>query len=88
VECDTQGVVWAGSDFLEPFEEFEYESCIEPHACCALTINDTENDGMASTFEGDYGSIYLEWANQRIFSYDGSNGYEFGSVSVDFGLGC
>jgi hypothetical protein len=88
VECDNGGVIWTGSNFSVPFDIFEDDVCIEPNSCCRLTMHDTESDGLTGTSDGDYGSVYLEWANQRIFAYDGSNGYEFGSVMVDFGLGC
>ena len=87
VTCDEQ-IIWEGSGFEEPFEEFELDTCIEPYACCTLRISDVGNDGLTSSFDNDYGSVYLEWAYQRVFAYDGSNGYEFKAVEVDFGLGC
>ena len=89
VECDTAGVILEGSGLDDAaFNETEFQTCIEPFSCCTLTITDSESDGMTSTDGEFYGSAYVEWANQRIFAYDGSSGYEFGNVSIDFGLGC
>jgi hypothetical protein len=65
----------------------EEEAKVEPFACCTLTISDAGNDGLKEQEEEFNGNaVYLDWATHEVISY-GSD-VEFGTLSIDFGLGC
>eukprot|EP00339_Tiarina_fusa_P006414 CAMPEP_0116997094 /NCGR_PEP_ID=MMETSP0472-20121206/661_1 /TAXON_ID=693140 ORGANISM="Tiarina fusus, Strain LIS" /NCGR_SAMPLE_ID=MMETSP0472 /ASSEMBLY_ACC=CAM_ASM_000603 /LENGTH=259 /DNA_ID=CAMNT_0004695893 /DNA_START=77 /DNA_END=856 /DNA_ORIENTATION=- len=71
----------------DAFVAIEEEAKVEPYACCTLTIKDAGNDGLKEQNEEFYGNaVYLDWATHEVISY-GSD-VEFGTLSIDFGLGC
>lgn len=75
-------IKFSKSDFTVAQEIAEFEACIPNGGCCTLLVYDSAFDGL----EG--GHVFLEWANQVIFSYDDSNPFEFGTVSRSFGSDC
>jgi hypothetical protein len=88
VECNGE-TIWEGSNHTVANDEIQLETCIAPNSCCKLSVHDSGNDGLSNGGEDEnYGAIFLEWAYMQIIRYEGSNGYEFGTVMVDFGLGC
>jgi hypothetical protein len=92
VVCDGGEELLEGGEFdaSQAYEEIEVSTVIEPFACCTLTIKDGGSDGLNSPepgFENDF-SIYLDWAGHQVLAYDAQAGFEFGSLSIDFGLGC
>jgi hypothetical protein len=92
IVCDGGQVLLEGGSFVtsQAYEEIEMNAVIEPYACCTFTITDGGNDGLSSPeqgFENDF-SIYLDWASHRVLGYSTQTGSEFGSLSMEFGLGC
>ncbi len=81
IECDGE-IKFAKSDFMISQEVTEFETCLTYGTCCNLMVYDSAFDGLQG------GQVFLEWANQVIFSYDDSDSYEFGTISRSFGSGC
>jgi hypothetical protein len=92
VVCDGGEELLEGGSFdaSQAYEEIEVSTIVEPFACCTLTITDSGNDGLNSPepgFENDY-SIYLDWASHQVLAYTAQTGFEFSTLSINFGLGC
>ena len=92
VVCDGGAVLSVGGSFnaSQAYEEIEVSTVVEPFACCTLTITDGGSDGLNSPepgFENGY-SIYLDWASHKVLGYSMQTGFEFSSLSIEFGLGC
>ena len=87
VEITCNGsTIFSKSDFTTPGEAIEFEQCVPPDQCCALTIHDSESKNGLNSLEG--GHVLLEWANQVILRYDATNDYEFETLSRNFGSTC
>jgi hypothetical protein len=78
--CDGQ-IMWDHGSFDESnvFDVFRKEECIDPAACCEISVYDDGNDGIY------YGYFMLTIAGEIKFYYDGSQGgQEFSEWSLVF----
>jgi hypothetical protein len=95
IECNNDPTpLFSKSDFTTPFEVVDFEYCLPVDQCCTLTISDSASNGLSaattrtSNFPASGHHVFVEWANQVIFTYDESNPYRFGTVGLNFGLAC
>jgi hypothetical protein len=87
LHCDGK-TVWMKQWFTEPGAYVEEEACVASTSCCSFTIKDADTQGLTAAHNDQPGFVYLEWNFEGLLEYDGVEGAEFDTHTVEFGHGC